>query len=198
MDKLNNGFDFNSLNFLYFLVFFICLASLSFGFYLEWFDRLEPCPLCIIQRLSLTLGGLWSLLGGVIFFIIIRFNNKKFILNILNILNLIFSGLSGLLFLLGAIAAGRQIYIQHLPLSAQGLSACAPGWDYLWKALSFNDFLAAIFQGDGVCASIGPRFLSLSLSEWSGLLFLVLIFLVLWILCRPLFSECAVKNIKKI
>jgi len=39
------------------LGFLVCAGMLAFGYYLQFALGLEPCPLCIIQRLLLFAAG---------------------------------------------------------------------------------------------------------------------------------------------
>ncbi|MGH8533167.1 MAG: disulfide bond formation protein B, partial [Gammaproteobacteria bacterium] len=47
------------------LIFLLCGGSLGFGLYLEIVQGLEPCPLCMIQRLFFAAAGLLGLFAAV-------------------------------------------------------------------------------------------------------------------------------------
>ena len=40
-----------------------CLALLGTAYYMEYALGLEPCPMCIIQRIAVALAGLAALIG---------------------------------------------------------------------------------------------------------------------------------------
>lgn len=40
-----------------------CVAGLGFALYLEHFQGLEPCPMCIFQRVAMLAAGLMFLLA---------------------------------------------------------------------------------------------------------------------------------------
>src|SRR4030088_3797932 len=45
--------------------FLVCAGMLAFGYYLQFFICLEPCPLCIIQRILLFAVGVAFLVAAV-------------------------------------------------------------------------------------------------------------------------------------
>src|SRR5215467_3764034 len=42
-----------------------CAGMLAFGYYLQFVDGLEPCPLCILQRLMLLATGIAFLVAAI-------------------------------------------------------------------------------------------------------------------------------------
>ncbi|MBI2994985.1 MAG: disulfide bond formation protein B [Gammaproteobacteria bacterium] len=136
----------------------ICIGLLGFGYYLQYGRGLEPCPLCVLQRiayLAITTiaivaavhagAGLWRrLYGGVI----------------------------ALCALLGGAVAARQVWLQHLP--ADRVPECGPGLGYMLEVFPLNEVLAKVLTGSGECAEAGWTFLTLSIAEWSLLFFAAL------------------------
>lgn len=155
----------------YGLGFLICLLALMFALYLEFYKGLEPCPLCILQRVSLLLLGLVYLFGLIQ--APTRWGIKLY-------------GLVLLCLSLGGLGvAVDQINIQNISLlHPQSLSACSPGLHYLWNSLAIDNFMSDLFRGDGVCSLIGPKLMGLSLTEWTAGLFLILSLLNLHLVCR--------------
>ncbi|MFP3786408.1 disulfide bond formation protein B, partial [Burkholderia sp. SIMBA_024] len=47
------------------LGFVVCVALLGYAIYLQLHDGLEPCPLCIFQRIAFAALGLVFLLGAL-------------------------------------------------------------------------------------------------------------------------------------
>src|SRR3989304_9688636 len=47
------------------LGFLVCYGMLAFGYYLQFVKGVEPCPLCIIQRLLLAATGLAFLVAAI-------------------------------------------------------------------------------------------------------------------------------------
>ncbi|WP_269078200.1 MULTISPECIES: disulfide bond formation protein B [Azotobacter] len=139
----------------------IMIFSLCFAFYLEYYLLLEPCPLCIIQRVFFLLSAL-----GLVAFV---FWPKSYWL------------LSTILWLLvGAIVAGRHVWITYLP--AESLGGCLPGLSYMIEAFPVIDSLQLIFSGSVDCAEVTWTLLSLSIPEWSLLIFTLILCVTLFLL----------------
>ena len=47
------------------LGFMTCLLLLTFGYYLQYYQGLEPCPLCIFQRVGLAAVGLLFAIAAI-------------------------------------------------------------------------------------------------------------------------------------
>jgi disulfide bond formation protein DsbB len=77
--------------------------------------------------------------------------------------------------LIGLAFSLRQIYLQSLPPSL--VPGCGPGLNFLFKAYPFLDALKIILQGSGDCAKIDWRALGLSLADWAGMYFVLLMIL---------------------
>lgn len=132
-----------------------CSSLLAFGYYLQYVVGLEPCPLCIIQRVCYALTAIFGFLLAA-FPIRIR----------------LFGSLGILSTLLGAGTATRQVWLQHLP--KEDVPACGPGLSYMLETFPLNDVIKELLEGSGECANVSWTFLSFSLGEWSLLVFIVL------------------------
>jgi len=142
-----------------FYLFFVVLPAvmLAYAYYLQFVDGLTPCPLCIFQRLA-YLAIIVVALFGVIHAPVNYFLR-------------IYSGLIALSAMVGAVIAGRQVWLQHLP--ADKVPECGPGLDYMLDVFPLSDTLKMVFIGSGECAEVDWTFLSLSVAEWSLLCFLL-------------------------
>jgi disulfide bond formation protein DsbB len=143
----------------YFLIFAVCLALLGFGLYLEHGMGLEPCPLCIFQRIA-------YITVAVIAFIALLHGFG-------GVSSRIYCGLIALAALGGAVIAGRQVWLQHLP--ADKVPACGPGLDYILDTFPLAKALKMVLGGSGECAEVQWQFLGFSIAEWSLICFLLLI-----------------------
>jgi protein dithiol:quinone oxidoreductase len=138
--------------------FAICAGLMSYAYYSQFHDGLEPCVLCIFQRIAVI-----SL--GMIFLVAFLHHPKQ-----------IGAQIYGALILLAAIAGSavsiRHIYIQHMP--SYMLPPCGPGLNYLFKTLPLNKFIIKAFTGTADCSVITWRFLGLSMPEWLLIWFAIL------------------------
>lgn len=135
----------------YLLIVLVCGALLGFGYYLQFARGLEPCPLCIFQRLA-YLGAL-----GIAVIGLIHDPGRPWLT--------FYSSLVALAAVAGLAVAGRQVWLQHLP--ADQVPACGPGLNYMLQVFSLPETLKMVFRGSGECAEVHWTFLSLSIAEWS-------------------------------
>ncbi len=139
----------------YLALFIICLSLLGFGLYLEHAQELEPCPLCVFQRMSYIAIAVIALIGAI--------HNPMNVSRIVyNILLIIFA-------LIGVGIAGRQTWLQHLP--PELVPECGPGLEYMLEVFPFSEALKMIFTGSGECAEVQWQFIGLSIPEWSLICF---------------------------
>ncbi len=139
-------------------VFLGCLALLAFGYYLEYVEGLEPCPLCLVQRLFFALVGSTALLA--------------FLHHPGRLGTILYASLGELFAIGGALTAGRQVWLQHLPKDQA--PECGPGLEYMLEAYPLGEVLAKLFQGSGECAEIGWSLFGLSIAGWALVSFIAL------------------------
>ena len=141
------------------LGFAICAALLGYAFYSQLHDGLEPCPLCIFQRVAFFALGVVFLIGGL--------HAPKST-----------GGRRGygVLALLAAVSgiavAGNHVRLQHLP--PDQVPACGPGLDYMLDAMPISGVIRKVMTGSGECANVDWSFLGLSMPEWSLIWFVLL------------------------
>jgi len=136
-------------------IFIICVALLALGLYLEHFKGLDACPLCIFQRIAYISIALVTLIGVLH--------------NPVGLLLIIYKTSIVILSATGALIAGRQIWLQHLP--PELVPECGPGLDYMLNVFPFADAIKMILTGSGECAEVKWRFIGLSIAEWSLIMF---------------------------
>lgn len=152
------------------LLCFLSLIVLSSSFYFQYIKELEPCPLCLMQRLAVFF--LFTLC-----FVGIGINSQRRGKS-LAVLQFIFAA-AGLFF------ASRQLWLQSLPLGQ--VPACMPGLDILIHYFPWKDVLKTLLWGDGDCAKVTWEWLGLSMPAWSALYFLVMLIVAIvlhWSLTR--------------
>jgi disulfide bond formation protein DsbB len=128
----------------------VCLGLLGYAWYAQAVLHLEPCPLCIFQRLGIAALALLFLLPAL-------HNPKR-------------SGAQayGVLLVLAALAtigiAGRHVWIQHQPEGA--VPACGATLSYMLEVFPLSDVVRKVLSGSGECARITWSFLGLSMPGW--------------------------------
>lgn len=127
-----------------------CAGLMAYALYAEHALMLEPCPLCVFQRIAVILLGVVLLLaalhhpsGG----------GRK-----------AYAALTGIVAIGGAVVAGRHVWLQHLP--PDQVPACGPGLEYMIERFPLSDALRMVFTGSGECAVSDWSFLGLSMPAW--------------------------------
>jgi len=124
---------------------------LGYGYYLQYVEYLDPCPLCITQRMFYMMIAGFSVLS-------LGLHSKRGLQRGLSVLYQLSA--------LGGIAtAGRQVWMQHLP--PEKVPECGLGLQHWLANESPLQVVSLLFKGDGNCAEVHWRFLGLSIGEWS-------------------------------
>ena len=147
-----------SIRILNFAGLFVCAAMMGFALYAQHVMYLDPCPLCILQRIA-TIG-----LGVV--FLIAGLHNSP------GMASKVYSAGLWLSAAAGAAIAGWHVHMQNLPASE--VPACGPGLDYMLDNFPLADALKMVFEGSGECADVAWRFLGLSMPTWVVILMLAI------------------------
>ena len=145
-----------------------CAALLGFGFYLQYHDGQDPCPLCLVQR-AFYFGVLFVFLAAAIH---APKGNGAIGYSLLGLL--LAAGGGG--------TAGRQVWLQHLP--PDQVPKCGPDLYYMMDHFPVAKVITNLFRGSGQCAEVTWRFLGLSIAEWSLLCFAILGVFALWTMIR--------------
>jgi disulfide bond formation protein DsbB len=152
----------------YFLGFVVCAALLSYALYLQYALDLEPCPLCMFQRVVLVAMG-------AVFLIATLHGPARTGAWIYSVLQLVLGGA-------GIGLALRHLWIQSLP--ADQVPACGMGIGYMFETLRFFDVIERTLKGSGECAHV-DLVLGLSIPAWTLALFVVLIVWSLLLAAKP-------------
>jgi disulfide bond formation protein DsbB len=153
---------------LFLLAFLASVAIMAGALVLEHYVGLAPCPLCIVQRISLILFGLVCLVAAV-------HGPQALGRRLYALLALLFAGF-------GAGTAARQIWLQGLP--ADQLPSCLPSLEYMLDVLPLQEMVRLLLHGTADCAEVGWTLFGLSVPEWSLLAFAGLLLLALFQLLR--------------
>jgi protein dithiol:quinone oxidoreductase len=136
----------------------LCAALMGYALYAQYGLGLEPCPLCIFQRIAVIACGVVFALGAI-------HNPGRVGAIVYAILGFLFAAA-------GAAVAGRHVWLQSLPPSE--VPACGPGLNYMLETLPFTDVLSKVFVGSGECATTDWMVLSLSMPAWTLVFFIVI------------------------
>ncbi len=129
--------------------------------YFQMYKELEPCPLCIMQRI-----GMFSV--AAIFLVATLHNPRRTGTIIYSLLGFIAAAAGG------AVSV-RHIWLQNLPKEA--IPECSPGYDYIVDNFPLMDAIPLLLNGSGECSEILWTFLGLTIPGWTlvGFLFLGLL-----------------------
>lgn len=151
-------------------------ACFAVALYTQYVGGLNPCPLCMTQRVFYVLTAAIAVLAAI--------HNRGV---------RIYGVLCALSALAGAAVAGRQVWLQHLPPNE--VPACGPSLEYMLETLPFGDVLLRMIKGDGNCAVIDWRFWGLSMAEWSLLCFIALMAISMLLAIVPKLFGSALRSI---
>jgi disulfide bond formation protein DsbB len=146
----------------------VCAALLGYGYYLQYMQGLEPCPLCMVQR-----AFFYALMA---LFIVAALHAPG------RVGTAIYSVLIALFALGGAATASRQVWLQHLP--ADKVPQCGPDLFFMLENFPLSRTLAKVFQGSGECAAVDWKFLGLSIAGWALVWFTLLVLYAVWLAVR--------------
>lgn len=132
------------------LGFLFCVGLMLSALYFQFIGHLDPCPLCISQRIMVIAVGLVMLVA------FLHAPGPRGIR--------IYAVVGGLVALMGASVSARHVWIQHLP--ADEVPACGPGLSYMFQYFALSDTLKAMLTGTGDCAKMDWTLLGLSMPAW--------------------------------
>lgn len=130
--------------------FVACAGLVAYALYSQYGLGLEPCPLCIFQRIGVILLGLVFLAaalhdprgGG----------------------RYAYGSLIALAALLTVAVAARQLYIQSLPPGT--LPSCGAPLAMLLRFMPVMEVVRRVLSGSGECGEVNWTFLGLAMPAW--------------------------------
>ncbi|MDA9680177.1 disulfide bond formation protein B [Gammaproteobacteria bacterium] len=143
---------------------FGCMFLICAALYMEYVMHLEPCPLCIFQRVAVISTGLIAIVAAMH--------------NPLSVGARIYGLMVVLASVVGSALAARQLYLQSLP--EDKVPSCGPGLDYLIDVFPMQDVIKMVLVGDGSCAEVAWTLLGISIPGWTLVGFIGLITLGLF------------------
>ena len=132
--------------------FLISVFLIIYVLYTQYVLGLEPCPLCILQRVAVIALGLSFLLLAV------RPPQRKQSKFLASLLLVMISSA-------GVGIAARHVWLQNLP--PDKVPGCGPGLDFMISNFPLSEALEMVFSGSGECAEISWSFAFLSMPAWA-------------------------------
>lgn len=123
-------------------------ATLVAALIMEHGFGMEPCPLCLMQRV-------WVFFAALCAYAALLHNPR---LGIYPLLTLLCCAA-------GAYFSIKQLNLQSLP--ADQVPACGPNLQYMFEVFPLSEVIAAMTQGTGDCAKVNFRLLGLTLPGWA-------------------------------
>lgn len=141
------------------LGFLACAGLIGFALFSQFQWGLEPCPLCIFQRVAFAALGVVFLLGAL------HGPSGRAGRAAWGVLALVAA-------VAGLVVAGNHVRLQMLP--PDQVPACGPGLDYMMEMLPVTGVIQKVMTGSGECADVDWSFLGLSMPAWSLVWFVLL------------------------
>ena len=146
------------------LVAVACASLMSYGiFYLQEELGLEPCPMCILQRMALISIGVTALVAAI-------HGPRDWGVKV-------YSGLIILFAVLGGGVSIRHSYVQHYPPASL---SCGSDLDFILGNFPLVQALPKIFAGTGSCSMVEWKFLGLTIPEWTLAWFVAFLATATW------------------
>ena len=146
-----------------------CAGLMLAALYMEHFMGLEPCNLCMMQRVIVIATGMIALaaaLHGP------RARGPR-----------VYGGLMALTVVTGAGSSMRQLWLQGLP--KEEVPACGASLDYMLEVFPIIEVIVMVLQGDGNCAKVLWTFLGVSIPGWTLVAFVGIGAIAAWQVIAP-------------
>jgi len=146
-----------------------CCMLLGYAYYAQFVQGLEPCPLCILQRvafITMALGALAGVVHG-------SRGGWRWLYG-----GVVFAG-----GVWGVATAGRHLWLQGLP--PDQVPDCGPGLAFMVEYFSLFEAVREAFTGSGECAELDWSFLGLSMPGWTLVWYVVLMLITALAVRRP-------------
>lgn len=142
----------------FFAGFLVCLGVLGYALYLQHGEGLEPCPLCIFQRMVFIALGVVFLLAAA------HGPGPRGAA--------LYAGGLTVVAALGAGIAIRHLWVQFG--AAPQVADCGADLYFMLETLPLSETLALVFRGSGECSDTQWSFLGLTIPAWSLVFYLLL------------------------
>jgi len=132
------------------LGFSACAALIGYALFVQYVQGLEPCPLCILQRVAV-------MVVGALFLIAALHNPAERGARVYGVL-------IDLAALAGIVVAARHMWIMAQPPGS--VAECGASLDYMMDVLPLHEVLMKVLSGSGECAKLDWQFAGLNMPTW--------------------------------
>lgn len=130
--------------------FVACAGLMAYALFAQHVLGLQPCPLCVFQRVAVIALGLVFLAAAL-------HGPGAGGRRIYSLFGVLAAGA-------GMGVAGRHVWLQSLP--PDKVPACGPGLDFMLDTFGLGEVMEMVLSGSGECASLDWSFIGLSMPAW--------------------------------
>ena len=130
--------------------FLACAGMMGFALYAQYVLLLDPCPLCVFQRIA-------TISLGAVFLVAALHGPGRVGARVYAAFIVLTAGF-------GVGVATWHVRLQNMP--SDEVPGCGPGFEYIMDNFALFDALSMIFKGSGECADVLWRMLGLSMPSW--------------------------------
>ncbi|MDH4259545.1 MAG: disulfide bond formation protein B [Gammaproteobacteria bacterium] len=132
------------------LGFVACALALGVAFYAQYVLELQPCHLCIFQRVTIAAMGVAFLLAAL--------HSRG---RLRGAIYAFFIGIAGLATLA---TSGRHVWMQLQPPGS--IPSCGADLDFMLELFPLTEVILKVFKAGGECAKVDFTLLGLSIPAW--------------------------------
>jgi len=136
----------------------VCGGLIAYALYEQHMVGLEPCHLCVLQRIAVLLLGL--------LFLIAAWHGPR------EAGARVYGAILAMAAAAGMLVAGRHVWLQHLPPGS--VPSCGADLEFMLKVMPLHDVLVKVFKGGAECQTVDWSLLGLSMPAWLFLVFAAL------------------------
>ncbi len=130
--------------------FLICAGLIAYALYSQFHLGLDPCPLCIFQRIGIASLGVVFLIAGL--------HNPR------GWGSRVYVALVAIAAVATVAVAARQVYLQHLPPGT--IPSCGAPLSMMLKFMPLTTVIRKVLTGSGECGIVNWTFLGLAMPAW--------------------------------
>ncbi|HEY8354093.1 MAG TPA: disulfide bond formation protein B [Methylophilaceae bacterium] len=149
----------------YLIGFLVSFSLVAYALYIQQRYSLEPCPLCIFQRIT------YMVTGGL--FLLAALHNPAVTGR------RVYGALQFIAAATGIGIAARHVWIQANPDKV--MAECGAGFDYIFETFPLKRALDLVFKGTGECSAIDWTMFGLTIPQLSLIAFSGLALYAVWL-----------------